>query len=141
MVPSDPVRARKVRAERQQPFGLITAGCLVHYAGPGQRTTVAQVGFDRRVQKPEQVYIRELVLPIGETPVDCGWIAEPGMILIVNQSQKGGPGRVLMSLRSVVFAQALPGECIQFHPVSGTVSELTLSSSEDTPITIYAFPG
>lgn len=141
LIPSDPVRAAASRAKRQEAFGLITGGCMVHYAGPGQRQVVAQVGFDRRVQKPEQVYVRELVVKIGETSVDCGWVKEPGMLLIVNQAPKGSGARILLSMRGLPFAQALAGECIQFHPAPGTVSEFTMSCGEDTPITLYAFPG
>jgi len=141
LVPCDPDKARASRANKQQPFGMITAGCMVHYAGPGQRQVVAQIGFDRRVQKPEQVYVRELVVGVGENPVDCGWVKEPGMLLVVNHAVKGSGASIILSVGGVPFAQALPGECIQFHPVPGTVDKLTMSSSDDAPVTVYAFPG
>lgn len=143
LIPADPSRAAASRAKRQEPFGLITGGCMVHYAGPGQRQLVAQVGFDRRVQKPEQVYVRELVVSFGEpVPLDCGWIKEPGLVLVVNQAPKGSDALIVMSVNGEPCIQALPGECIPpFHPVPGAVGKFTLSSLVDVPVTLYAFPG
>lgn len=143
VIPSDPARAKASRSERQGPFGLITAGYMVHYSGPGQKSLVAQVGFDRRVQKPEQVYVRELVVGLEPQSLDCGWVKDPGMVLVVNQATKGSGLRIILSVNSVPFAQACPGEGIPpFHPVSGATGKLTLQSTgEDTPVTLYAFPG
>lgn len=141
--PSDPVKAASSRAKRQESFGLITAGYMVHYSGPGQRALVAQVGFDRRVHKPEQVYVRELVVGTKPQQVDCGWIGDPGMVLVVNQAAKGSGLCIVMSVESVPFAQALPGEAIPpFHPIPGSTGKLTLvATGEDVPVTLYAFPG
>lgn len=143
LIPSDPAKAVASRAAKQEPFGLLTAGYMVHYSGPGQKSIVAQIGFDRRVQIPEQVYVRELVVGTDPQPLECGWVEEPGMVLVVNRAVKGSGLTLIMSVNSEPFAQALPGEGIPpFHPVSGTTSKFTLvSTGEDTPITLYAFPG
>lgn len=141
MIPCDPVKAAAHRAKRQASFGLITAGYMVHYSGPGQKAITAQVGFDRRVKKPEQVYVRELVVGQEPKPLDCGWVCDPGMILVVNGADKGSGVIITMSVGGVPFAQALPGEAIPpFHPVCG--SKFTLHSVvDDVPVTLYAFPG
>lgn len=142
VLPCDPVKARAARASKQGPFGLITAGCMVHYTGPGQRPVVAQVGFDRRVQKPEQVYLRELVVGTLPQSLDFGWVGEPGMVLVVNQAAKGSPSRVVLYVDSIPFAQAPAGEYIQFHPLLRSGSKLTVdSNNDDVPVTVYAFPG
>ncbi len=60
----------------------------VYYETPDAQPDGVQYVFSRGLETDDQVYKRNLTATEEWRPLDCGWLPNPGMLLIVNNEGK-----------------------------------------------------
>lgn len=132
--PVDVSKLRRVEVDK------LTVHVIVYHQNPGedpfQRTSI----WDRRLKSGDQPYQRRLTIGQEWTPLDLGWIKEPGYILLENRAGRREPENPTEERKAEIASMVLDvGFFAYLDPGSGPamVPSLVVRPGGAQPFELY----
>lgn len=112
----------------------VTVLMTLHHTQHGEPTVTASNSYDFECECHEQMFVRKMnITGVDPTPLDYGWIAEPGLVCILNKSDTES---LLVDGKYVVF----PGRHFLAQSLEPIKVSLLPDQTKPVSIHLYATP-